>query len=391
MKNSEIITQYCENKLLNKTGFSQYMKEYPNFIYQLIKKDLLNSEQEEILAYQKSVLYFQLVKNKLFEEEIKLFNKQNIEFVGLKGIFLQWFYYPTQHIRLFNDIDIQVKDNLGLKFYQMLIKYGYRILKEPDRPLIYKKKLFIDKLLVPLNSIFFKNRHHAELEKTTQIDNQNIYIDLHGNLFLTKNSPKQQMITNAVEKHFKEMEIKIFAPEDNIIFLMFHSIKHIGYVNLARDNLGINLQDFYDIAQIISIENINWKNFILTIEAYDYLVPMASLFLKIFTSIYNNLIPEWVFVELQKRAETLKFHWKPIYLEAMKMNSEDLIIGSYQTIPFLYAHWYKLKNSNIEPDYIWASWALFYTKLSIKKMIAKYKNLTKEMIKRNKLGEQNDE
>ena len=89
MENSKIITQYCENKLLNKTNFSQYMKDNPNFIFQLIKSDLLSSDQEEILSYQKSLIYFQLIKNKLFEEEIELFNKQDIDFVGLKGIFLQ--------------------------------------------------------------------------------------------------------------------------------------------------------------------------------------------------------------------------------------------------------------------------------------------------------------
>lgn len=380
MENSKIITQYCENKLLNKPNFTKYMNDHPNFIFQLIKRELLSSKQEEILSYQQSLIYFQLIKNKLFEDEIKLFNKQDIDFVGLKGVFLQWFYYSNQHIRLFNDIDIQVEDKLGLKFYRMLLKHGYRILKEPNRPLIFKKKLFIDKLLVPLNSIFFKNRHHAELEKTTHIDNQNIYIDLHGNLFLTKNSPKQQMITNAVEKHFKEISIKIFAPEDNIVFLMFHSIKHIGYVNLARNNLGINLQDFYDVAQIIKMENINWKKFISTVEAYDYLVPMISLFLKMFISIYKNLIPEWVFLKLQKHTKTLKFHWKPIYSEAMKMNSEDLIMGNYKTIPFLYDHWCKLKNSNIKPDYIWASWALFYIKLNIKK---RFQNVV-SFVKNNK-------
>ncbi len=378
MTNSEIITQYCENKLLNKTDFSLYMEKYPNFVYQLINKNLLTMEQMKILANQKSLLYFQLIKNKIFEKEIESFCQHNIDFVGLKGIFLQWFYYPTHHIRLFNDIDIQVEDKLGLEFYQMLKKHGYRILKEPNSPLIYKKKLLIDKLLIPLNSIFFKNRHHAELEKISLKDNPNIYIDLHGNLFLTKNSPKQQMITNAIEKHFKEMKIKIFTPEDNLIFLMFHSIKHIGYVNLARDNLGINLQEFYDIAQIISIENINWNEFVSTVESYDYLIPMVSLFLKIFISIYKNLIPEWVFSELQKRAKTLRFHWKTIYLEAMKMCSEDLIIGNYQPIPFLYTHWNKLRNSNIEPDYIWVSWALFYIKLNIKKMISKFREFGKK-------------
>lgn len=104
---------------------------------------------------------------------------------------------------------------------------------------------------------------------------------------------------------------------------------------------------------------------------------MLSRFLKIFISIYKNLIPEWVFSELQERAKTLTFHWKTIYLEAMKMCSEDLIIGNYQAIPFLYTHWNKLRNSNIEPDYIWVNWALFYIKLNIKKRFQDIKNSKK--------------
>lgn len=363
MSNAKTLARYCESSLLTNRHFEKYMKNNPNFIFQFVDSKLFNESQKELLQIQKNILSAQKLKMRIYESEIRLFQESQIPYVGLKGYFIQKAYYPPEYIRLFGDIDIQVEDKIGYAFYKMLKQNGYKIINEPNSPIIYQKKLLIDKVFVLLKTLFFKHRHHAELEKTFGVFNYRLTLDLHGNLFLTTHSPKNKMIQKSIVKTVNGVTFKIFSPEDNLVFLMYHTIKHIGYVNLARENLAINLERFYDVAQIISLEKIDWDIFVETISQYKYLSPLVSLYMKMFSDIFPNIIPQTVIDKASYISESTNFHWKKIYTEAMKMKSEDLILGDYHDIPWLYEHCENTKKKNIEPDYIWIQWAIFYFKI----------------------------
>jgi hypothetical protein len=177
----------------------------------------------------------------------------------------------------------------------------------------------------------------------------------------------QQYLLFAHQRDLGELTFKIFAPEDNLIFLMFHAIKHLGYVNLAREIYSVNLQHFYDIAQIISIENINWDLFVSYAVEYDYICPTVALFLRMFVDIFPDMIPSYVVENIYAHTETLKFHWKQVYNEVIKSPPSNLIIGDYQAIPFLHEHRIEMQSRAINPDYIWIWWARFYLKLRLKR------------------------
>lgn len=367
MTNAEVIVDYCKRNLVGKVGFDKYMEYNPNFLLSLIDEKFLTDNEIDAMNKIKILIFFQKLKNKAYEKELKVFQSENNHYIGLKGIFLQKAYYPSEHIRLFNDIDILVDDKDGYNFYRMLKRNGYYILRSPDSPIIYQKKLIIDKILIPTGSMFFKYRHHAELEKHVETMNEAVRLDLHGNLFLQKNSPKNKMINNAIVKNIDDFSFKIFAPEDNILFLMFHAIKHIGYVNLAREGLSVNLQHFYDVAQIISNERINWDTFTNCVFSYNYLCPMIALFIKMFNDVFPNLIPNYVIEKIMSISKSLEFHWKIIFDNVIDLPASDLILGNYESVPWLHNYCSKMKKKNIEADYVWAYWAKFYFLIKFKK------------------------
>lgn len=375
MTNSERLLNYCEKNLVHKENFYTYMEEYPNFIFQLLNASLLNITGKQIIESQRRLLALQKIKSVFYEKEIQTFISSKIPFVGIKGYFIEKVYYPPEYTRLYGDIDILVSDNDGKSFYNMLISNNYNILKAKDSPLNFKKKLFIDKILLCFGSTFFKYRHHAELEKPTSFPNSDVVLDLHGNLFLTQNSPKKSMIANSITKTIGSNTFKIFSPEDNILFLMYHTIKHVGYVNLARENLGINLGNFYDVAQIITLEKIDWKRFITRATEYSYFIPMVALFMKIFNDIFPNKIPSQIIDDINKLALKMNFHWKVIYNNAIKMSSSDLIMGNYQSITWLHKHCVNVSLKQINPEYIWIFWAWFYFKMNFSKKYREEKRI----------------
>lgn len=372
MDNLELLVKYIEKNLISKDNFNLYMKQCPNCFFQYINNELVDKNSKNTLDFQRRLIAAQVVKNNLINNELNSLAKYNIDWIGIKGIFLQKLYYPPSLIRIFSDIDIQVDPKKGLRFYQLLKENGYKMKTSPKSAFIYQKKLFLDMLLIRLGSISFKRRHHFELVKNVGLENQKLYMDLHGNLFLRKNSPINKMLSEATEKNIDGNKIKVFSPEDNIIFLIFHAIKHIGYIDLADTSFGVNLQHFYDIVQIISKEEIDWNKFVFRAKEYDYLIPMILLFIKMFNDIFPDRIPHFVFVKLNQIVNDLNFYWKPIFKQAIKMNASDLIVGNYKIEPFINEFSEKLHNSNIDNNYTWVLWAVFYLRLYLKKSDRKF-------------------
>ena len=370
MTNVEKLLCYCQKKLIAQPIFIQYLNKYPSFIFQYLDTNFLDENEKQMVLMQKKMVNTQILQNVFYEKEIKTFDTLGLQYIGLKGYFIQKAYYPKDYVRMFGDIDIQTTDDGGKRLYKILINNGYKIINTHKTDFNYQKKILIDRLLLCiLGTHFFKHRHHAELEKPLDIINSKILLDIHGNLFLTGKSPKNRMINGAIEKNVDGIRFKIFSPEDNLIFLMYHAIKHIGYVNLAREYLGVHLDCFLDVAQIITLEKINWEKFLTNVKEYNFLVPMISLFLKMFSDIYDDLIPREIICEITEIAKTLKFHWKYIYLEAMGLESSQIILGDYHNIVWLHEHCEKVKKRNINPEYIWIEWAKFYFKTNILKRL----------------------
>lgn len=324
MDNSKKLIYYCLNNLVCRPEFIDYMKAESNwFLSELYKYDVLK-EIKVLAGGIKRKIGLQKIMHQSMEKEIIEIFKYSDHVVGLKGFFIEKAYYPQNIVRFYNDIDIIVEDHLGYSTYRFLKNIGYDL--EKKRGLVDNKNWAISLM----KSEYFKRTHHVILKKN--VDSFPIELELHGNICRCKscilNFDRNSMIENAKKKEFGYLNFSLFEPEENIVYLMYHCIKHLSYTSyILSNNSRVNLQRLYDVAQIILLEEINWYKFILFV-CESNTSSFISLYLKIFNEVFPKMIPNDVIMTLNQEALKSEFKWKDTYCFVMEQKVPDIILGT---------------------------------------------------------------
>lgn len=332
MDNAIILAQYCERKLVRSPFFSDYIFKHPSFIFTLIDKNAFDLTIKGQVDCIENTIKLGKIRNIKCEAEIKSFKDFQDRYVGMKGYFLQKAYYPSKYTRIYNDIDILAKIDDGYSVYKLLKKNGYSLRKsEKFTQETHGFSLF--------RRFYLMNTQHIELVK----QNTNSYLEhnleLHANINVNSPTCKitfatNRMIDESIKKTVNGIEFRVFSPEDHILYLMFHIIKHLSYITLYDNEKAINLQGLYDVAQIITSENIDWDKF--SARAIEYnITPFVSFFIKIYIDIFEGSIPEQVLTNALVHAKSIDFKWKPVFNKVMKKKPCDLIIGDYHDMPLI--------------------------------------------------------
>lgn len=346
MNNEQILVEYCKEKLIPKNLFKNYIHTNPNFIFTLIKDSRIDVKE---IALIKGLMAVQRKQNIKFKNELLALQSLDNHFIGLKGYFLQLAYYPEYNVRLFHDIDILSEKDKRYCFYKQLRKLGYRVNKHKSA---YRKIIHSHMAISILRNIYTAKNKHIRM-----INDNSTIIELHTNI--NDNCPRtcdtlfniDRMFDESICKKIGDLEFYIFSPVDNMLYLMFHTISHLSYVNLYGNRLSINIQSFYDVAQIISNEQIDWDLFCK--RATDYNInPFAALFLKLFDDIYIDMIPTWVKENILLQANSNNFGWKYIFNKIQTMEPTDLILGDYSQMPEIMQCYEKAKKSS-DAEKIW--------------------------------------
>jgi hypothetical protein len=349
--NATILLRYCEKFLVENFRFSQYIQKQPNFIFPLLPKNKLPADSLEPIFRISIALAMQKNRTLNYFSLIDKFQTYNRKYVGMKGIFLQKAYYPETHTRLFGDIDIIAKIEDGYALYQLLKKSDFKL---------EKAKKFTEGThgLSILRRFYLMHTQHIELYKRDSLTGLNIHLDLHANINANSPSSKvtfniNRMIRESIQKTVENVDFFVFSPEDHLLYLMFHTIKHLSYITYYANKKAINLQSLYDVAQVIAVENVDWEKF--SRHAIEYnITPHISFFTKIYLDIFENSIPENVILSIAAHALSLKFKWKPIYKKIMNKKSCDLIIGDYSDLKEIEDCYASAQQSH-NPGKIWRS------------------------------------
>ncbi len=349
------IAEYCEKYLIEKPNFSEFVRKKPNFIFQLLKPDMLSREALQEINLVKRSNSLQTLMHKKIKEELLEIQTSNFEFIGMKGFFLEKAYYPSKYVRFYNDIDILVKSKYGYISYLNLLKHNFSLI---ETKVVAENKNYSISLL---RRHYFKIADHVILCKKCTPNIVNLTLELHGNINKCHsgkiNYNIDKMIDDSVEKEFEGIKYKIFAPEDNLGYLMFHSIKHLSYTSFSKSqNCMVNLQHFYDVAQIIVTENIKWENFEKKVFETG-IVPFASLYLKMFVDIFPNLVPEDTVKRIYFGAEQQDFLWKKIYSIVIKYKPCDLIIGEFAHKSVI-NQYFEIAKKSSKPWKVWRDFCL---------------------------------
>ncbi len=346
--NIKILAKYCEDFLVPNELFKCYFDENPCFIFLHVKN--CNVEKNDLVRLA-GLMAVQKHRNKQIVKDILHIQNLNSDFIGLKGYFIQRKYYPESATRLYNDIDILAAEGDGYCFYRKMQKVGYTV--KPHRG-IYRKVIHSPLMISLLKTIYTSNNKHIRLEKPSST-----VVELHTNI--NNNCPRttdskfntKEMFVNSIVQNIEGVNIKILSPEDNILYLMFHSIEHLVFIDLYGHKISISLQDIFDIIQIITLENINWEKFYIKAIEYN-IIPYAAIFVRIINDIYKDVIPAKIIKKIFKRALLENFSWKIIYEKMQKMETYEIILGDYKKIPEIFDCYYRTLNSP-NNEKIWKS------------------------------------
>lgn len=55
-----------------------------------------------------------------------------------------------------------------------------------------------------------------------------------------------------------------------------------------------------------------------------------------FTDIFPNIIPQKVLEKTLRAVTSVDFHWKKLFDDVMKIDTPNLILGNYSSVPVIY-------------------------------------------------------
>lgn len=203
-------------------------------VFDLIESDILKEWKKEVITSN----LIELKHDKDIINIIDDFNKNNINYICLKGVYLKELY-PKRELRTMSDTDILVSEKDYYNAKEILIKQGY--VCEEDR-----------------NSI------HEEFNKygSIQVELHNALID--KDVVCIENKDFEEKIWNSIiEFQFNNIQTRILGKNDFLLHLLFHMVVHAKY-------MGFGLRQLYDLCLYIKYnkEKIDWIE--LYNKAYEY-------------------------------------------------------------------------------------------------------------------------
>jgi hypothetical protein len=143
----------------------------------------------------------------IFRELCSLFKEQNIDFILLKGLYLSDIYYTNPGLRPMQDIDFLVKSVDLERAVQILDHSG-------ASRMIELQSEFINSFLQHIPPFVYKD----------------VVIEIHTNLVASNESynfTPDILWNNTINLEVQKLNISVFSPELNLIYLCVHLIRHV--------------------------------------------------------------------------------------------------------------------------------------------------------------------
>ncbi|WP_287588383.1 nucleotidyltransferase family protein [Candidatus Borrarchaeum sp.] len=282
------------------------------YIFFDIAKDI--QVPKEILEQLRRLYYkylsYYLTANYTIKEIIKLFNKNNIRFLLIKGHSIDQFY-PHSHYRQFLEIDVLVS---SVKKFKMACKklrdFGYRV---------FPKRQLKEKHLFALN--FAKK--------------DRISIDLHKELIWGNHKNcKEELFRNKNIMKIDGSNLFTVSPEANILFICSRLFES-GY---------FLIRDIFDVIRIISYskDQLKWDHILYSAQKNNLLFPLLCLLYLVHFFYHPDLIPRSVFKQLSRNF-FLKLIWA--LLKKTKIEFPLFWNSSVSKIGLLYGNLLKSKRN----------------------------------------------
>lgn len=226
---------FLDDKLLLEKGFdSDFMLDLVQFhrVEHLIlgKIEIENNatfvSDLKTRVQEKSLQNLQIVAI-LFQLK-SIFEKNDIDFICLKGILLSEELFQDFSFRTCRDLDLLIHENDVEKAKISLLQNGFQVLGADFKSPKQKQH-------------YLKHKHHLNfiLEKS------GIIIELHWKLFssgINLEKFQSQIWENTKEIYFKEQKFKVLCDEFNFLFLCVHGARHLWFRLFWLKDIQVFLQ-----------------------------------------------------------------------------------------------------------------------------------------------------
>ncbi|OHX39628.1 nucleotidyltransferase family protein, partial [Cytobacillus oceanisediminis] len=222
--------------------------------------------------YRAKTVNFILAFTHLYQTKqvIDVFNKENIDYVIIKGISLGLDLYENIGMRWFNDVDILLKHDDIKKALSLLKSIGYvqgeyNFIKSSIE-LANRKDIISSPLL-----------SHEVFPLVKHLPNSNINfheVDLQFSLDLLTNNRTDELVNDFLIRKItlkEHEEIKTLSPEDHLLFLCIHFYKEAIYLEEVMNHKDFVLYKILDIYRLLLKyeKTLNWNRILLVAEEHN--------------------------------------------------------------------------------------------------------------------------
>ena len=253
------------------------------FLYLRLKEaDIADNMAGRIQGAYKFTWYKNLLIINAAKNVVSLLNKENIPVILLKGVPLLTNVYKNTGARSLGDADILVDPKH--------IKKAVDIMTATDWKYSCQSPFSINS-----NSESPQLPSDKVIKEITLINDQNVQIDMHWSLFLSKENKEHPMSFDEVFKYsinfdLKEVQCKMPCYEDMIIHIIVHGAEQIRQRTLRW---------VLDVAGIIRTMPIDWRLLIEHIKKFDVAMELNVGFSYLLKN-FSIPVPESFIEELSK-------------------------------------------------------------------------------------------
>lgn len=251
----------------------------PLLYYHLYRIDLEHQISQSIMDQLHNIYYSNLARNILLYNEscrvLKSFEEKGIRVVPVKGIVLAEFVYKNVALRPMADVDLLVQKRNLSEITKTLFKLGFEILPQEKRATIkymneshfVKRQENLKHLPILIINIHWDLTAPARFKGTTKINTQ-------------------QMISRARPGKVAYSNILIMAPEDQILWVIYHATFQHPFIGLLQ---------LCDVAELIKLKEneLDWQVLLKT-SRNGRITTAAYCFLSSSKKLLGAPIPDWV-------------------------------------------------------------------------------------------------
>ncbi len=249
------------------------------------------------------------------------FNKNDIPFIALKGIFLSEWLYQDIGLRQFSDIDLLVKEEDGLNCIAMFVGLGYS-------------------QSVDLRTDFVKS--HNEIIHYAPMIKEGVSIEIH--IKLHRYSERYHIIIdefwrNARLVNINTIPVLALCDKDLLIHLCIHLDKHF------RDG-HVQFTCFNDITNLLEKvgDTFNWEDFVNTCRLHKS-EDVVFLYIVLVNKYMHARVPEYVIAQ-----------YSYLLTEAVEIDFIKYLNGfttPFSGVPFYVGNLKKLTSFSDKFRYVW--------------------------------------